>query len=125
MAIFESESWLIAEGKHKEHDEEMHRWFKWVNEHQELFPEWKSVRYFEKHAAGDDSGRLVGRDGEQDRNENESAAGPDQGSERPGYEAKEGKESKVFQFWFILGDPPDEAGWGPVIPSARDRERYV
>ena len=31
MAIFESESWLIAEGKHKEHDEEMHRWFKWVN----------------------------------------------------------------------------------------------
>ena len=59
MAIFESESWLIAEGKHKEHDEEMHRWFKWVNEHQELFPEWKSVRYFEKHAAGDDSGRRM------------------------------------------------------------------
>ena len=25
MAIFEAESWLIAEGKHKEHDEEMHR----------------------------------------------------------------------------------------------------
>ena len=59
MAIFESESWLIAEGKHMEHDEEMHRWFKWVNEHRELFPEWKSVRYFEKHAAGDDSGRRM------------------------------------------------------------------
>ena len=59
MAIFESESWLIAEGKHKEHDEEMYRWFKWVNEHRELFPEWKSVRYFEKYAAGDDSGRRM------------------------------------------------------------------
>ena len=59
MAIFEAESWLIAEGKHKEHDEEMHRWYKWVNEHRELFPEWKSVRYFEKHAAGDDSGRRM------------------------------------------------------------------
>ena len=59
MAIFESESWLIAEGKHKKHDEEMYRWFKWVNEHRELFPEWKSVRYFEKHAAGDDSGRRM------------------------------------------------------------------
>ena len=59
MAIFEAESWFIAEGKHKEHDEEMNRWFKWVNEHQELFPEWKSVRYFEKHASGDDSGRRM------------------------------------------------------------------
>ena len=59
MAIFEAESWFIAAGKHKEHDEEMHRWFKWVNEHQALFPEWKSVRYFEKHAAGDDSGRRM------------------------------------------------------------------
>ena len=59
MAIFEAESWFITEGKHKEHDEEMHRWFKWVNEHQALFPEWKSVRYFEKHAAGDDSGRRM------------------------------------------------------------------
>ena len=59
MAIFEAESWFIAEGKHKEHDEEMHRWFKWVNEHQALFPEWKSVRYFEKHAAVDDSGRRM------------------------------------------------------------------
>ena len=59
MAIFEAESWFIAEGKQKEHDEEMHRWFKWVNEHQALFPEWKSVRYFEKHAAGDDSGRRM------------------------------------------------------------------
>ena len=59
MAIFEAESWFIAEGKHKEHDEEMHRWFKWVNEHQALFPEWKSVRYFDKHAAGDDSGRRM------------------------------------------------------------------
>jgi len=57
MAIFNSESWKIAEGKEKEHDFEMHRWLKWVNDHLELFPEWKSVRYFDLYAAGDDSSR--------------------------------------------------------------------
>ena len=45
MAVFEVESWLVAEGKDKEHEEEMRRWLKWVNEHRELFPSgfWESV----------------------------------------------------------------------------------
>ena len=59
MAVFEVESWLVAEGKDKEHDEEMRRWLQWVNDHRDLFMEWKSVRYFEKHVAGNDSGRKL------------------------------------------------------------------
>jgi hypothetical protein len=57
MAVFEVESWLVAEGKDKEHAAEMRRWLSWVKAHRELFPEWKSVRYFEKLAAGADSNR--------------------------------------------------------------------
>lgn len=57
MPIFEVESWRVAEGKEGEHEEWMRRWLKWVNEHRELFPEWKSVRYFVKTIAGDESGR--------------------------------------------------------------------
>jgi len=57
MAVFEVESWLVADGKEEEHDREMRRWLGWVKEHRDLFKEWKSVRYFEKHAAGDDTGR--------------------------------------------------------------------
>lgn len=37
MAVFEVETWLVAEDKDKEHDEEMRRWLQWVNEHRELF----------------------------------------------------------------------------------------
>ena len=57
MAVFEVESWVITEGKDKEHDIEMRRWLKWVKDHRELFAEWKSVRYFEKTVAGNESGR--------------------------------------------------------------------
>jgi hypothetical protein len=57
MAVFEVESWTIKEGKEKEHDVEMRRWLNWVRSHRELFPEWKSVRYFEKHVAGGESNR--------------------------------------------------------------------
>jgi len=57
MAVFEVESWLVAEGKDKEHEVEMRRWLSWVKEHRDLFQEWKSVRYFVKHIAGEDSGR--------------------------------------------------------------------
>ena len=57
MAIFEVESWYVAEGKDKEHAEEMHRWLKFVKEHRDLFEEWKSVRYFVKKVAGSESGR--------------------------------------------------------------------
>lgn len=57
MAVFEVESWLVAEGKDHEHEVAMRRWLAWVKEHRDLFPEWKSVRYFERHIAGDNSGR--------------------------------------------------------------------
>jgi hypothetical protein len=57
MAVFEVESWVVEEGKDAEHDVELRRWLGWVKAHRDLFPEWKSVRYFEKHIAGDESGR--------------------------------------------------------------------
>jgi hypothetical protein len=57
MSVFEMESWVVHEGKEKEHDERMRRWMTWVREHRELFKEWKSVRYFVKHVAGMESGR--------------------------------------------------------------------
>lgn len=57
MAVFEVESWHIAEGKEEEHKKAMRQWLTWVNEHRDLFREWKSVRYFEKTVAGEESGR--------------------------------------------------------------------
>jgi hypothetical protein len=57
MAVFEVESWYIAEGKEEEHSQAMRGWLKWVNEHRELFKEWKSVRYFVKTIAGEESDR--------------------------------------------------------------------
>jgi len=57
MPVFEVESWRVAEGKEEEHREAMHRWLKWVNDHRGLFPEWKSVRYFVKTIAGEESER--------------------------------------------------------------------
>ena len=57
MAVFEAESWLVAEGKAAEHEEAMRRWLRWVNGHRELFGEWRSVRYFVKTVAGEESGR--------------------------------------------------------------------
>ena len=57
MAVFEAESWYVAEGKDKEHEREMRRWLTFVNEHRDLFKEWKSVRYFVKTIAGEESGR--------------------------------------------------------------------
>ena len=59
MSVFEVESWLVAEGMQEKHDEEMRRWMKWVHDHRELFPEWQSLRFFNKHIAGNDSGRNV------------------------------------------------------------------
>lgn len=57
MAVFETESWRAAEGKEKEHDEALRTWLKWVNEHRELFKEWKSVRYWVKYIAGEETDR--------------------------------------------------------------------
>ena len=57
MPIFEVESWKVGEGKEEEHKKWLRRWLKWVNSHRELFPEWKSVRYFEKYIAGEETER--------------------------------------------------------------------
>ena len=57
MAVFEVESWKVAEGKEAKHDRAMRRSLQWVNDHRELFGEWKSVRYFRKEIAGESSGR--------------------------------------------------------------------
>lgn len=57
MSVFEVESWNVAEGKAEEHDRAMRQWLEWVRAHRELFPEWKSVRYFVKTIAGEESGR--------------------------------------------------------------------
>ncbi|HJO39772.1 MAG: hypothetical protein QGF21_12615 [Vicinamibacterales bacterium] len=57
MAIFEVESWRVAEGQQAEHDAAMRQWLQWINDHRELFAEWKSVRYFNKYIAGEGSGR--------------------------------------------------------------------
>ena len=48
MSIVEVEVWRIAEGAHgDEHDAMIRKWFSFVKERQvELFPEWKSVRYY-------------------------------------------------------------------------------
>ena len=57
MPIFEVESWRVADGKEEEHEEAMSRWLRWVSEHRELFPEWRSVRYFVKTIAGEETER--------------------------------------------------------------------
>jgi hypothetical protein len=57
MAVFEMESWFVAHGKEKQHDDAMRGWLTWVRAHRTLFGEWKSVRYFVKQVAGDDSHR--------------------------------------------------------------------
>ena len=57
MAAFEVESWRVAESKEEEHKKAIRGWLKWVNDHRELFKEWKSVRYFVKTFAGEESGR--------------------------------------------------------------------
>ncbi|MFQ5721693.1 MAG: hypothetical protein ACE5GI_04310 [Candidatus Aminicenantales bacterium] len=35
----------------------MRNWLQWVNDHRQLFKEWKSVRYFVKTIAGEESER--------------------------------------------------------------------
>ena len=57
MSIFEVESWLVAEGKEEAHKKALRTWLKWVNDHRELFKEWKSVRYFVKYIAGNETDR--------------------------------------------------------------------
>jgi hypothetical protein len=57
MAIFEVESWHPREGKADEHDKAMKAFLEWVKAHRSLFTEWKSLRYFVKEIAGQNSDR--------------------------------------------------------------------
>jgi len=57
MSIFEAESYYIKENKEKEYEVAMRDFLQWVNSHRELFPEWKSLRYFSKYIAGEETDR--------------------------------------------------------------------
>lgn len=57
MAVFEVESWRIKKGREKEHKSALRDWLEWVRDHRELFPEWKSLRYFVKTIAGEQTER--------------------------------------------------------------------
>lgn len=57
MAIFEVESWRVKQGKEKQHHQALRTWLKFVREHRHLFKEWKSVRYYVKYIAAEQSDR--------------------------------------------------------------------
>jgi hypothetical protein len=57
MPIFEVETWRVIPGKEYEHEEALRVWMTWVREHKELFPEWRSLRYFVKYIAGEETDR--------------------------------------------------------------------
>ena len=57
MTIFEVETWKVKPGREKVHEEALRNWLKWVSEHRELFPEWKSLRYMVKYIAGEETER--------------------------------------------------------------------
>ncbi|MFP3950653.1 MAG: hypothetical protein ACLFVP_00690 [Candidatus Bathyarchaeia archaeon] len=59
MPIFEVESWRVAGGKEDEHADSMRRWLRWVKDHRDLFKEWKSLRYFVKEIAGEETERHI------------------------------------------------------------------
>ena len=57
MPVYEVETWKVAQGKEKEHEEAMREWMEFVHSHRELFPEWKSLQYFVKYIAGEETER--------------------------------------------------------------------
>jgi hypothetical protein len=55
MSFIEYETWTIKSGYQAEHDDMIRQWANFVRSHQQdLFPEWKSIRYY----------RQVSRDGQ-------------------------------------------------------------
>jgi hypothetical protein len=47
MSFVEYETWRIKPGYQDQHDDMIRQWFRFVVAHQqELFPEWKSIRYY-------------------------------------------------------------------------------
>jgi len=59
MSIVEVETWLIAAGKQEEHDEMIRKWVAFLEENQELFEGWRSVRYYRQ--VGIPDGQPTGR----------------------------------------------------------------
>ena len=59
MSIYEVESWYPISGKEDEHDAAMKGFLEWVRAHRDLFPEWKSLRYYTREIAGANSGRYM------------------------------------------------------------------
>jgi hypothetical protein len=57
MTVFEVETWKVIPGKEYEHQKALRVWMQWVKENKDLFPEWKSLRYFVKYIAGKESER--------------------------------------------------------------------
>ncbi len=49
MSFIEFETWRIKPEYQQQHDDMIRQWFHFVQTHQqELFPEWKSIRYFQE-----------------------------------------------------------------------------
>lgn len=47
MSIVEAEAWTVADGVEEAHHKTIREWFAFLAEHHaDLFPEWKSVRYY-------------------------------------------------------------------------------
>ncbi len=62
MSFFKVETWVPKAGYQDQHDEMIRRWFAFLETHQqELFPEWKSARYFQDvdRQTGQPTGRYV------------------------------------------------------------------
>lgn len=61
MSFLEIETWEIAAGAEADHHRMMREWFRFVREfHADLFPEWKSARYYRQvDLEGRPSGRYI------------------------------------------------------------------
>jgi len=62
MSFFEVETWKVRKGCQADHDDMIRRWFAYLRaHHDEMFPEWKSARYFRQvdRRTGEPDGRYV------------------------------------------------------------------
>jgi hypothetical protein len=62
MSFFEVETWKVKEDCQADHDDMIRRWFAYLQKHHsEMFPEWKSARYFQQvdRHTGQPTGRYV------------------------------------------------------------------
>jgi hypothetical protein len=62
MSFIELETWIPKKGEEEKHHEMVRTWIAFVKEHRdELFPEWKSVRYYrqQERYSGKETGRYM------------------------------------------------------------------